>query len=68
MYFGIPLKIAMYSFLIVLLPHLIWLTENDYVTITYGLHRTGTGDQNFLDHFIHPVIFLTKYLGEKLRL
>jgi len=45
------------------LPHLIWLTENDYVTITYGLGRTGTGDQNFLDHIIHPLIFLGKQIG-----
>ena len=22
----------------------------DYVTITYGLHRTGSGDQSLLDH------------------
>ena len=52
-----------YFFLIVLLPHLIWLTENDYVTITYGLDRTGTGDQNFLDHITHPLIFLGKQIG-----
>ena len=50
-------------FLIVLFPHLIWLTENNYITITYGLDRTGTGDQNFLDHFIHPLIFLGKQIG-----
>ena len=50
-------------FFLVLLPHLIWLTENDYITITYGLHRTGTGDQNFLDHLIHPIIFLGKQIG-----
>jgi len=46
-----------------LLPHLIWLTENNYVTITYGLDRTGIGDQNFLDHIIHPLIFLGKQIG-----
>ncbi|MDC0853881.1 glycosyltransferase family 39 protein [Candidatus Pelagibacter sp.] len=55
--------ISIISFLIVLLPHLIWLTENDYVTITYGLDRTGTGDQNLLDHIIHPLIFLGKQIG-----
>ena len=49
-------------FLIVLFPHLIWLTENSYITITYGLDRTGTGDQN-LDHIIHPLIFLGKQIG-----
>ena len=50
-------------FFLVLLPHLIWLTENNYITITYGLHRTGTGDQSFLDHLIYPVIFLGKQIG-----
>ena len=55
--------ISLITFFLVLLPHLIWLTENDYITITYGLHRTGTGDQNFLNHFFHPIIFLGKQIG-----
>jgi len=55
--------ISLLSFFLVLLPHLVWLIENDYITITYGLHRTGTGDQNILDHFLHPVIFLGKQIG-----
>ena len=54
---------SLIPFFIVLFPHLIWLTENDYITITYGLHRTGTGDQNFLDHIIYPLIFLGKQIG-----
>ena len=55
--------ISLIPFLLILLPHLIWLTENDYITFTYGLHRAGTGDQSFLDHLIHPVIFLGKQIG-----
>ena len=55
--------VSLITFLLVLFPHLIWLTENNYVTITYGLHRTETADQNFLDHFIHPLIFLGKQIG-----
>ena len=55
--------ISLIPFLIVLLPHLIWLTKNDYITIIYGLHRTGSGEQNFLDHIIHPLIFLGKQIG-----
>ena len=50
-------------FLIVLLPHLIWLTENNYITITYGLHRTGAEDPNILNHIKHPLIFLGKQIG-----
>jgi len=55
--------VSIISYLIVLLPHLIWLTENNYITITYGLDRTGTGEQNFLDHIIHPLTFLGKQIG-----
>jgi len=50
-------------FFIVLLPHLIWLTENNYITITYGLHRTGIEDTNILNHIKHPIIFLGKQIG-----
>ena len=47
--------------LIILLPHLIWLIENNYITIVYGLQRTG-GVGNFLDHLIYPLIFLGKQM------
>jgi len=53
---------SLVTFFIILLPHLIWLTKNDFITITYGLDRTGTGDQNFIDHIIHPIIFLAKQI------
>jgi len=55
--------ISLIPFFLVLLPHIIWLTDNDYITITYGLHRTGTGEQVFLDHMTHPLIFLGKQIG-----
>ena len=55
--------ISYIPFLLVLLPHLIWLTENNYITITYALHRIGLSEPNFLDHFIHPLIFLGKQIG-----
>ena len=55
--------ISIIPFFIVLLPHLIWLTQNDYITIMYGLHRTGSGEQNFINHIIHPLIFLVKQIG-----
>ncbi len=47
--------------LLILLPHLIWLTENNYITIFYGLQRTG-GAGGFLDHLIYPMIFLGKQI------
>ena len=55
--------ISVIPFFIVLLPHLIWLTENNYVTITYGLHRTGAEDPDILNHIKHPLIFLGKQIG-----
>ena len=55
--------VSLVPFIIVLFPHLIWLAENNYMTISYGLDRTGTGDQNFLDHISHPLIFLGKQIG-----
>ena len=48
--------------LLILLPHIIWLINNDYSTINYGLQRTG-GIGNFLDHIIYPLIFLGKQIG-----
>ena len=53
---------SLIPFFLILLPHLIWLFNNDYITITYGLHRTGTGDQSFLDHLFHPAVFLGKQI------
>ena len=55
--------ISLIPFLLIIAPHLIWLVENDYITVTYGLHRTGTGEQNLLDHITHPLIFLGKQIG-----
>ena len=55
--------VSIVPFFIVILPHLIWLTQNDYITITYGLHRTVSVDQNFINHITHPLIFLVKQIG-----
>ena len=49
-------------FLLILTPHLIWLTENNYITIAYGLKRTGE-IKSYLDHIILPLTFLSKQAG-----
>lgn len=49
-------------FLLILTPHLIWLTENNYITVTYGLKRTGE-IKSYLDHIILPLTFLGKQIG-----
>ena len=50
-------------FLIVLIPHLIWLNNNDFITITYGLARTGLDQSSLIDHIKFPIIFLAKQIG-----
>ena len=50
-------------FLIVLVPHLIWLNNNEFITITYGLARTGLEQSSLIDHIKFPLIFLIKQIG-----
>tara|TARA_Y200000002_G_scaffold1502_1_gene1496 strand:- start:624 stop:1931 length:1308 start_codon:yes stop_codon:yes gene_type:complete len=49
-------------FLLILTPHLIWLAENNYITITYGLKRTGE-IKSYLDHIVLPLTFVGKQIG-----
>ena len=55
--------ITLEVFLIVLVPHLIWLNNNDFITITYGLARTGLEQSSLIDHINYPLIFLIKQIG-----
>ena len=50
-------------FIILLIPHLVWLTNNDYTTIKYGIARTGLEESIFLNHVTNPLIFLGKQIG-----
>ena len=49
-------------FFLVLTPHFIWLIENDFKTITYGLKRTNLVDNNFLNHLLFPLKFTFKQI------
>ncbi len=49
-------------FLAVISPHLIWLSQNEYVTILYGLSRSNIETGNFINHLINPLIFLIKQI------
>jgi len=55
--------ITLEVFIVLLVPHFIWLTNNDYITITYALARTGLENSNFSDHLAYPLIFLVKQVG-----
>jgi len=61
--FDFKYLISLEVFIVLLTPHLIWLTNNDYITITYGLARTGLESSSLLDHIILPLIFLGKQIG-----
>ena len=50
-------------FLVILTPHLIWLMNNDYITVTYGIHRTGLNELSIIDHFKYPIVFIGKQIA-----
>ena len=55
--------ISLEVFLVLLIPHIIWLFNNDFITITYGLTRSGADSSTMLDHLIYPIIFILKQVG-----
>ncbi len=61
--FDFKYLITLEVFLVVLVPHLIWLNNNEFITITYGLARTGLEQSSFIDHIKFPLIFLLKQIG-----
>ena len=50
-------------FLVVLVPHFIWLTNNEFITIFYGLTRTGLEQSSLINHIQYPLIFIVKQIG-----
>ena len=61
--FDFKYLITLEVFLITLIPHLIWLNDNDFASIKYGLARTGLEQSNIIDHIKFPIIFLMKQIG-----
>ena len=61
--FDFKYLITVEVFLVLLVPHFIWLYNNDFITITYGLARTGLEQSSFIDHIKFPIIFLLKQVG-----
>jgi len=61
--FDFKYLITLEIFIVLIIPHLIWLTNNDYITITYGIVRAGLENSSFLDHAVYPLIFLGKQIG-----
>ena len=61
--FDFKYLIAIEVFLVALVPHLIWLYNNDFITITYGLARTGLEQSTLIEHIVFPLTFLLKQFG-----
>ena len=61
--FDFKYLITIEVFLVLLIPHIIWLFKNDFITISYGLNRSGIESSSILDKFRYPIIFLSKQIG-----
>ena len=61
--FDFKYLVTLEVFIVLLVPHLIWLHNNDYITILYGLKRTGLDSSGIIDHINYPIIFLFKQIG-----
>ena len=61
--FDFKYLISIEVFLILLVPHIIWLFQNDFKTILYAFDRTGINQSGALDHFKFPILFLLKQVG-----
>ena len=61
--FDFKYLISIEVFFVLLVPHLIWLFNNDFVTLFYGLKRTGLEESVTIDHIKYPLFFLLKQIG-----
>ena len=43
-------------------PHFIWLLDNNFITIFYGLNRSGFTDYYLINHLKYPLVFLLKQI------
>ncbi len=61
--FDFKYLITLEVFIVLLIPHLIWLYNNDFISILYGLKRTGLENSNIINHINQPLVFLFKQIG-----
>jgi len=61
--FDFKYLITIEVFLVALIPHLIWLNNNEFITVTYGLARTGLEQSSLIDHIKYPLLFTGKQIG-----
>ena len=61
--FNFKYIVTLTIFTIIILPHLIWLNNNDFITLTYGMKRTTLENSTIINHIQYPFIFILKQLG-----
>ena len=57
-------SLSIFISLILLIPHFIWLFENNFVTIFYGLNRSGISDLSAINHLKNPIELLIKQINK----
>ena len=61
--FDFKYLITLEVFIVLLVPHFIWLFNNDFQTVIYGFERTGAANDGLLWHIKYPLIFILKQVG-----
>tara|TARA_B100000700_G_scaffold12953_1_gene13088 strand:- start:24965 stop:26281 length:1317 start_codon:yes stop_codon:yes gene_type:complete len=61
--FDFKYLVSLEVFMVLLLPHLIWLFYNDFITIKYALDRGNIEGFKIINHLKNPLIFLLKQIG-----
>ena len=61
--FNFKYLIILEVFLVLLVPHFIWLYNNDFITIFYGLQRSGLEENDIFNHIKYPLVFFLKQIG-----
>ena len=61
--FDFKYLVSLEVFFVILIPHIIWLFNNDFITIKYGFARAGLDEGQIINHIKYPLIFILKQIG-----
>ncbi len=61
--FDFKYLVSLEVFFVILIPHIIWLFNNDFITIKYGFARAGLDEGHIINHLKYPLIFTLKQIG-----
>ncbi len=61
--FDFKYLVSLEVFFVILIPHIIWLFNNDFITIKYGFARAGLDEGQTINHLKYPLIFTLKQIG-----